>query len=179
MVGPTKFPFSNPGTTILRPSKIQLAPSSIPDWTNLLIRFLASGEMTGPRSASAMWPWTRKTIRRISSTWNRIKEFQLWIIHLQIEGTQSLVFHLACMEYSRAYLRSLWVSWLAQQDRESSWQTRQQRGPCSKPCNVDRQRQKRHQPAMMTNNLLNSDSNMLGLLYDLVKLPADWGCFLY
>jgi hypothetical protein len=32
---------------------------------------------------------------------------------------------------------------------------------------------------MMTNNLLNSDSNMLGLLYDLVKLPADWGCFLY
>ena len=87
------------------------------------------------------------------------------------------MFHLACMEYSRAYLRSLWVSWLAQQDRESSWQTRQQRGPCSKPCNVDLQRQKRHQPAMMTNNLLNSGSNMLGLLLSQLNYQLIEGVF--
>lgn len=56
IVGPTKFPFSYPGTLTFLPSKIILAPSSIPDWIKLCIFCFASGDMTGPTSVFGKCP---------------------------------------------------------------------------------------------------------------------------
>lgn len=56
MVGPTKLPFSYPGTLTFLPSSRISAPWSIPDCTRSQTLCLASGEMTGPRSAPGSWP---------------------------------------------------------------------------------------------------------------------------
>lgn len=56
MVGPTKLPFSYPGTLTSLPSSRILAPWSIPDCTRSQTLCLASGEMTGPKSAPGSWP---------------------------------------------------------------------------------------------------------------------------
>ena len=58
MVGPMKWPPSQPGVTTsgLRPSSARSAPSSMPFWIKPSMRALAAAEMTGPTPTRSSSP---------------------------------------------------------------------------------------------------------------------------